>query len=403
MASATWLVQSPVTQLALQNDAWHDDRSHSQVRMGLEMAGSTAKPLFRNEGNARLHGANATVVKAGIRTRIASDNRSALVCRRAGLSPSSSTSSSSSSSSSFSPSQSSPSSGSVLSSSSSSSSCRAGAHGGLALGMAGSRWEESRPQRVGVRTQAKGKRKQRTKTETPSRVSAPPAPPSPTTSLAGSEDPVRNEDIQTSGEEEEGGGEGGGERRGEEVDQSSSGVSVASRVSVRDGYGARDGGTVGGEGEGEGEEEPSVVGGRAQASGAGDEIEPRAVANEGAEELSVVAGEEEKGQPATMENPEEDMAKALADLSREKRSSRLSQGADGWSSTAEFWQGVVEETMLIEWPAFGKVLQTTGVVVAMILGGSVFLITINGTFAQLAEKAFNDPEVGAAVRALFNR
>ncbi|KAG6668388.1 preprotein translocase subunit SECE1 [Carya illinoinensis] len=53
-----------------------------------------------------------------------------------------------------------------------------------------------------------------------------------------------------------------------------------------------------------------------------------------------------------------------------------------------FWSGVVEEIREIEWPAFGKVLGTTGVVLGVIAGSSVVLLTVNAVLAELSDRVF---------------
>ncbi|KAJ1384351.1 SecE superfamily [Sesbania bispinosa] len=53
-----------------------------------------------------------------------------------------------------------------------------------------------------------------------------------------------------------------------------------------------------------------------------------------------------------------------------------------------FWKGVGEEISEIEWPAFGKVLGTTGVVLGVIFGSSVVLLTVNAIFAELSDRVF---------------
>lgn len=50
--------------------------------------------------------------------------------------------------------------------------------------------------------------------------------------------------------------------------------------------------------------------------------------------------------------------------------------------------GVAEEIGEIEWPAFGKVLGTTGVVLGVIAGSSVALLTVNALLAELSDKVF---------------
>ncbi|KAI4378865.1 hypothetical protein MLD38_016289 [Melastoma candidum] len=50
--------------------------------------------------------------------------------------------------------------------------------------------------------------------------------------------------------------------------------------------------------------------------------------------------------------------------------------------------GVGEEIREIEWPAFGKVLGTTGVVLGVIAGSSVGLLTVNAILAEISDKVF---------------
>ncbi|KAE8658357.1 Preprotein translocase subunit SECE1 [Hibiscus syriacus] len=50
--------------------------------------------------------------------------------------------------------------------------------------------------------------------------------------------------------------------------------------------------------------------------------------------------------------------------------------------------GVAEEIREIEWPAFGKVLGTTGVVLGVISGYSVVLLTVNAVLAELSDRVF---------------
>ncbi|KAL3505926.1 hypothetical protein ACH5RR_031308 [Cinchona calisaya] len=50
--------------------------------------------------------------------------------------------------------------------------------------------------------------------------------------------------------------------------------------------------------------------------------------------------------------------------------------------------GVAEEIREIEWPAFNKVLGTTGVVLGIIAGSSVVLLTVNAVLAELSDRVF---------------
>ncbi|KAL9670170.1 hypothetical protein QQ045_007721 [Rhodiola kirilowii] len=57
-------------------------------------------------------------------------------------------------------------------------------------------------------------------------------------------------------------------------------------------------------------------------------------------------------------------------------------------SANDLLSGVLEEVREIEWPAFQKVLGTTGVVLGVIAGSSVVLLTVNAVLAELSDKVF---------------
>ncbi|XP_062177791.1 preprotein translocase subunit SECE1 [Alnus glutinosa] len=65
------------------------------------------------------------------------------------------------------------------------------------------------------------------------------------------------------------------------------------------------------------------------------------------------------------------------------RQRKEEEGRDGG-----FWSGVAEEIREIEWPPFGKVLGTTGVVLGVIAGSSVVLLTVNAVLAELSDRVF---------------
>lgn len=113
-----------------------------------------------------------------------------------------------------------------------------------------------------------------------------------------------------------------------------------------------------------------------------EEAQPSAPADEG-----VVSSEVESGpqQEKEKEMSQEEIGQALKTL----RSERVAQGLDGPSTTQDFWGGVWEETKLVEWPEFRKVLGTTGVVVAIIFGSSILLLTVNAILAELSDNVFN--------------
>lgn len=58
-------------------------------------------------------------------------------------------------------------------------------------------------------------------------------------------------------------------------------------------------------------------------------------------------------------------------------------------SEGNLLSGVGEEIKEIEWPAFAKVLGTTGVVLGVIAGSSVVLLTVNAVLAELSDKVFS--------------
>ncbi|KAF8100659.1 hypothetical protein N665_0219s0033 [Sinapis alba] len=64
----------------------------------------------------------------------------------------------------------------------------------------------------------------------------------------------------------------------------------------------------------------------------------------------------------------------------------------------EFMSGVAEEVREIEWPAFQKVVGTTGVVLGVIAGSSVVLLTVNFLLAELSDRVF----IGKGVQDFFS-
>ncbi|KAL6292000.1 hypothetical protein ACE6H2_000142 [Prunus campanulata] len=54
----------------------------------------------------------------------------------------------------------------------------------------------------------------------------------------------------------------------------------------------------------------------------------------------------------------------------------------------DFLSGVADEVREIEWPAFAKVLGTTGVVLGVIAGSSVVLLTVNAVLAEFSDQIF---------------
>lgn len=90
-------------------------------------------------------------------------------------------------------------------------------------------------------------------------------------------------------------------------------------------------------------------------------------------------GREENGPPA---EEGKDQSSSVAEL-KEVMAARREREERG-----DLLGGVVEEVKQIEWPAFGKVLGTTGVVLAVIAGSSVALLTVNALLAELSDRVF---------------
>lgn len=86
---------------------------------------------------------------------------------------------------------------------------------------------------------------------------------------------------------------------------------------------------------------------------------------------------QEEGKAAA--NPDE----IGAEFARIRQEKAVAGGNSG-----NFLQGVLEETKLIEWPAFSSVLGTTGVVLAIIVISTFVLLTVNAVLAELSDKIF---------------
>ncbi|CAH8316847.1 unnamed protein product [Eruca vesicaria subsp. sativa] len=72
--------------------------------------------------------------------------------------------------------------------------------------------------------------------------------------------------------------------------------------------------------------------------------------------------------------------------------------AEEGKGKSEFLSGVAEEVREIEWPAFQKVVGTTGVVLGVIAGSSVVLLTVNFLLAELSDRVF----IGRGVQDFFS-
>ncbi|XP_010912746.1 uncharacterized protein [Elaeis guineensis] len=94
------------------------------------------------------------------------------------------------------------------------------------------------------------------------------------------------------------------------------------------------------------------------------------------EEEDAAAGEETSGKKTESAEQTEQLKEMME--ARRKKS----------SSAPDLWGGVAEEVREIEWPAFGRVLGTTGVVLAVIAGSSIALLTVNAILAEISDSFF---------------
>lgn len=90
----------------------------------------------------------------------------------------------------------------------------------------------------------------------------------------------------------------------------------------------------------------------------------------------------------TEAQPNESQQLSPDEIGQELKKLRVSRGEVSTSSQ-DFWGGVWEETKLVEWPQFEKVLGTTGVVVGIIFGSAILLLTVNAILAELSDQVFN--------------
>ncbi|KAJ4830142.1 hypothetical protein Tsubulata_019928 [Turnera subulata] len=93
----------------------------------------------------------------------------------------------------------------------------------------------------------------------------------------------------------------------------------------------------------------------------------------------------EEGEPTAVEEPSEVGSELGAEIKKAMMERKANEAAEGGGG---LWSGVAEEVQEIEWPAFGKVLGTTGVVLGVIAGSSVVLLTVNAVLAELSDRVF---------------
>ncbi|CAI5956621.1 unnamed protein product [Closterium sp. NIES-65] len=87
----------------------------------------------------------------------------------------------------------------------------------------------------------------------------------------------------------------------------------------------------------------------------------------------------------------DDIGAELARLRQERAAAETAAKAD--EGIGGFWRGVMEETQMIQWPAFTSVLGTTGVVVVVIVSSAVVLLTVNALLANFSDALFELPAV----------
>jgi preprotein translocase subunit SecE len=76
------------------------------------------------------------------------------------------------------------------------------------------------------------------------------------------------------------------------------------------------------------------------------------------------------------------VAVELKEVLRARKAAEAAKGGGGW------WAGVAQEMSEIEWPAPGKVVGTTGVVLGVIAGSTVALLSVNALLAELSDRVF---------------
>ncbi|KAK2375064.1 hypothetical protein P8452_47445 [Trifolium repens] len=109
---------------------------------------------------------------------------------------------------------------------------------------------------------------------------------------------------------------------------------------------------------------------------------------------------EEKNQPSSKPEPESEPEQPEPETIESDLASELKKAMQERKEKEgdSFWNGVVKEIGEIEWPEFGKVLGTTGVVLSVIFGSSVVLLTVNAILAEVSDKVF----AGKGVQDFFS-
>ncbi|CAF2073402.1 hypothetical protein HID58_042330 [Brassica napus] len=108
---------------------------------------------------------------------------------------------------------------------------------------------------------------------------------------------------------------------------------------------------------------------------------------------------EQEATPSPGESGKGEKEVEISELGAEiKAAMEQRKAAEEEEGKKEFLSGVAEEVREIEWPAFQKVVGTTGVVLGVIAGSSVVLLTVNFLLAELSDRVF----IGKGVQDFFS-
>ncbi|CAN6916280.1 unnamed protein product [Brassica oleracea] len=108
---------------------------------------------------------------------------------------------------------------------------------------------------------------------------------------------------------------------------------------------------------------------------------------------------EQEATPSPGESGKGEKEVEISELGAEiKAAMEQRKAAEEEEGKKKFLSGVAEEVREIEWPAFQKVVGTTGVVLGVIAGSSVVLLTVNFLLAELSDRVF----IGKGVQDFFS-
>ncbi|KAL6652991.1 hypothetical protein ACP70R_011916 [Stipagrostis hirtigluma subsp. patula] len=124
---------------------------------------------------------------------------------------------------------------------------------------------------------------------------------------------------------------------------------------------------------------------RDTASDKGQEQEQEQEPSVAAEAAGGGAEREEDGASASGEKSPEAVAAELKEVLRARKEAEAAAGGTG---AGGWWAGVAQEMAEIEWPAPGKVVGTTGVVLGVIAGSTAALLSVNALLAELSDRVF---------------